>query len=76
MDNQNALLLLKSNNPAPTVEQMNSDRIIQLANNHWALCRVESHPPFKPQIVGDIYIQEICTSKCSIRRIMMTRNCV
>ncbi|KAK0071458.1 hypothetical protein PV326_001218 [Microctonus aethiopoides] len=46
MKSPNALLPLKSNNPAPTVEQINCDRITQLANKYWAPHTVESHLPF------------------------------
>ncbi|XP_043273212.1 RNA helicase aquarius [Venturia canescens] len=70
MENQNGPPA-KSNNPAPTVEQINSDRITQLANKYWAPHTTEKHLPFNAQIVEDIYIQEICASKFSIRRIMM-----
>ncbi|XP_076656944.1 RNA helicase aquarius [Halictus rubicundus] len=70
MENQNGTSV-KSNNPAPTVEQINADRITQLANKYWAPHTTDSHLPFNPQIVEDIYVQEICASKFSIRRIMM-----
>ncbi|XP_054010956.1 RNA helicase aquarius [Hylaeus anthracinus] len=70
MENQNGSTV-KSNNPAPTVEQINADRITQLANKYWAPHTTDSHLPFNPQIVEDIYVQEICASKFSIRRIMM-----
>ncbi|CAL1675407.1 unnamed protein product [Lasius platythorax] len=70
MESQNAPPI-KSNNPAPTVEQINADRITQLANKYWAPHTTDTHLPFKPQIVEDIYVQEICASKFSIRRIMM-----
>ncbi|XP_017796093.1 PREDICTED: intron-binding protein aquarius [Habropoda laboriosa] len=70
MENQNGATV-KSNNPAPTVEQINADRITQLANKYWAPHTMDSHLPFNSQIVEDIYIQEICASKFSIRRIMM-----
>ncbi|XP_024936105.1 RNA helicase aquarius isoform X2 [Cephus cinctus] len=70
MENQ-AQTPLKINNPAPTVEQINADRITQLANKYWAPHTTETHHPFNRQIVEDIYIQEICASKFSIRRIMM-----
>nr|XP_034177201.1 RNA helicase aquarius [Osmia lignaria]XP_034177203.1 RNA helicase aquarius [Osmia lignaria] len=70
MENQNGATV-KSNNPAPTVEQINADRITQLANKYWAPHTMDSHLPFNPQIVEDIYVQEICASKFSIRRIMM-----
>ncbi|XP_076383980.1 RNA helicase aquarius [Megalopta genalis] len=70
MENQNGTSV-KSNNPAPTVEQINADRITQLANKYWAPHTTDSHLSFNPQIVEDIYVQEICASKFSIRRIMM-----
>ncbi|XP_076284506.1 RNA helicase aquarius isoform X1 [Lasioglossum baleicum] len=70
METQNGTSV-KSNNPAPTVEQINADRITQLANKYWAPHTTDSHLPFNPQIVEDIYVQEICASKFSIRRIMM-----
>ncbi|XP_017876403.1 RNA helicase aquarius [Ceratina calcarata] len=70
MENQNGATV-KSNNPAPTVEQINADRITQLANKYWAPHTMDSHLPFCSQIVEDIYVQEICASKFSIRRIMM-----
>lgn len=70
MENQNGMTV-KSNNPAPTVEQINADRITQLANKYWAPHTMDSHLSFSSQIVEDIYIQELCASKFSIRRIMM-----
>nr|XP_050867940.1 RNA helicase aquarius isoform X1 [Vespula vulgaris] len=70
MENQN-VPSIKSNNPAPTVEQINADKITQLANKYWAPHTTDIHLPFNSQIVDDIYIQEICASKFSIRRIMM-----
>ncbi|KAJ8670441.1 hypothetical protein QAD02_001700 [Eretmocerus hayati] len=62
---------VKINNPAPTVEQINADKITQLANKYWAPHTADSHHPFNPQIVDDIYVEEICVTKFSIRRIMM-----
>ncbi|XP_018395244.1 PREDICTED: intron-binding protein aquarius-like [Cyphomyrmex costatus] len=62
---------IKSNNPAPTVEQINSDRITQLANKYWAPHTTNKHLAFDSQVVDDIYVQEICASKFSVRRIMM-----
>ncbi|XP_011502615.1 PREDICTED: intron-binding protein aquarius [Ceratosolen solmsi marchali] len=62
---------IKINNPAPTVEQINADRITQLANKYWAPHTSDSHLSFSAQIADDIYVEEICVSKFSIRRIMM-----
>ncbi|KAL2712688.1 intron-binding protein aquarius [Vespula squamosa] len=70
MENQ-SVPPIKSNNPAPTVEQINADKITQLANKYWAPHTTDIHLAFNSQIVDDIYIQEICASKFSIRRIMM-----
>ncbi|CAD6201771.1 GSCOCG00002767001-RA-CDS [Cotesia congregata] len=58
-------------NPAPTVEQITSDHITQIASKYWTPRETDSHLPFDKQIIEDIYIQEICASKFSIRRIMM-----
>ncbi|XP_068993772.1 RNA helicase aquarius [Neodiprion pinetum] len=71
MENPAVSLLVKTNNPAPTVDQINADRITQLANKYWAPHTTNSHLQFDPVIIEDIYIQEICASKFSIRRIMM-----
>ncbi|PSN56916.1 Intron-binding protein aquarius [Blattella germanica] len=61
----------KSKGPAPTVDQINADRITQLANQYWAPYTVENHLPFDDKIVEDIYIREIYGSSFAIRRIMM-----
>lgn len=42
-----------------------------MANKYWAPHTAELRSEFDSQIVEDIYIQEICASKFSIRRIMM-----
>lgn len=55
----------------PTVEQINADKITQLANKYWAPHTATFHLPFDPQIVDNIYVDEICVTKFSIRRIMM-----
>ncbi|XP_046401770.1 RNA helicase aquarius isoform X1 [Ischnura elegans] len=57
--------------PAPTVDQINADRITQLANQYWAPHTSENHLPFDHKIVEDIYVQEIRGSSFAIRRIMM-----
>ncbi|XP_058799863.1 RNA helicase aquarius [Phymastichus coffea] len=62
---------VKINNPAPTVQEINSDEITQLANKYWAPHTADSHLQFSAQIVDNIYINEISVSKFSIRRIMM-----
>lgn len=55
----------------PTVDQIISDRITQLANQYWAPYSAGTHLPFDAAIVEDIYFKEILNSKFSIRRVMM-----
>ncbi|KAF4519034.1 hypothetical protein B566_EDAN001619 [Ephemera danica] len=61
----------KAKGPAPTVEQINADRITQLANQYWAPYTVERHLPFDGKIIDDIYVKEIRGSNFAVRRIMM-----
>jgi len=49
-------------NAVPTVEQITSDRITQLANEYWSPGDGKK-PAFKPQIIDDIYRKEIKGSK-------------
>ncbi|KAF5271727.1 hypothetical protein FQA39_LY08050 [Lamprigera yunnana] len=56
---------------APTVEQLNSDRITELAEMYWAPHSITNHRPFDSNIIEDIYTQDICGSNFSIRRIMV-----
>ncbi|XP_008556253.1 RNA helicase aquarius [Microplitis demolitor] len=67
MDNNRVI----KTNPAPTVEQITSDHITQIASKYWTPQDSDSHSPFNKHVIEDIYIQEICASKFSIRRIMM-----
>nr|CAD7459465.1 unnamed protein product [Timema tahoe] len=61
----------KSKGPTPTVDQINADRVTQLASRYWAPYTVGNHLPFDEKVVDDIYITEIYGSNFSIRRIMM-----
>ncbi|KAJ7384679.1 hypothetical protein OS493_020260 [Desmophyllum pertusum] len=49
-------------NAVPTVDQITSDRITQLSNQYWAPGE-DKKKPYKPQIVDDIYREEIKGSK-------------
>lgn len=53
----------------PTVEQISSDQITQLANQYWA--PGEGKKSYKPQIVDDIYRKEIKGSKFAVKRVML-----
>ncbi|CAG9134017.1 unnamed protein product [Plutella xylostella] len=57
--------------PLPTVSQINSDRITQLANQYWSPQTKENHLPYDAAIVESIYQAEILGSNFSVRRIMM-----
>lgn len=62
---------VKSKGPAPTVDQINADRITQLANQYWSPHTKNNHLPFDQRVVEDIYETEIYGSQFSVRRIMM-----
>ncbi|XP_049959812.1 RNA helicase aquarius [Schistocerca serialis cubense] len=65
------IAITKSTGPAPTVEQINADRITQLANKYWAPYTIDNHHPYDSGIVEDLYVTEIYGSNFAIRRIMM-----
>ncbi|XP_057663610.1 RNA helicase aquarius [Diorhabda carinulata] len=56
---------------APTVQQINADRITELAEKYWAPHSVEEHLEFDPDVIEDIYMQDIRGCNFSIRRIMI-----
>ncbi|KAL9694348.1 hypothetical protein quinque_013633 [Culex quinquefasciatus] len=56
---------------ALTVAQINADELTFLANRFWAPDTTDSHEPYNPAIVEEIYRREICESRYSMRRIMM-----
>ncbi|KAK6621554.1 hypothetical protein RUM44_001361 [Polyplax serrata] len=62
---------VKAKTAAPTVDQINADRITQLAGLYWAPHSLETLRPYDPRVVEDVYFQEILGSNYSIRRIMM-----
>ncbi|XP_030764098.1 RNA helicase aquarius [Sitophilus oryzae] len=55
----------------PTVQQIQTDRITQLAEKYWAPHTVENHFEFEPNVIEDIYMTDIRGSNFSIRRIMV-----
>ncbi|CAG9762602.1 unnamed protein product [Ceutorhynchus assimilis] len=56
---------------APTVQQIQKDRITQLAEKYWAPHSAEKHVAFDPNVIEDIYMQDIRGSNFAIRRIMV-----
>lgn len=57
--------------PVVTVSEINADVISQKANLYWSPDNQNEHLPFDPNVIEEIYINEIVESKHSIRRIMM-----
>ena len=57
--------------PAPTVEQIQSDVITQLAGQYWAPYSTEPRAQFNPQVIEDIYSKELLGTKFAVRRIML-----
>ncbi|XP_071117060.1 RNA helicase aquarius-like [Haliotis cracherodii] len=54
-----------------TVEQIQGDTIMQVASQYWIEQALKEGSTFKPQIVEDLYKNEVVASKFSTRRIMM-----
>ncbi|XP_045466067.1 RNA helicase aquarius [Harmonia axyridis] len=55
---------------APTVEQINADRIMHLATKYWAPHSQEKLP-FDPEVIDNIYIEDIRGSNYSTRKIII-----
>ncbi|CAG0881256.1 unnamed protein product [Darwinula stevensoni] len=56
---------------APTVDQIFSDRITQVAYKYWSPQTKGNHSPFNADIIEEVYQNEIIGSSFSRRRIMM-----
>lgn len=56
---------------APTVEQIQSDVITQLANQYWAPFSSVPKKDYDPQIIDNIYRKELIGSNFSSKRIML-----
>ncbi|ESP05343.1 hypothetical protein LOTGIDRAFT_227972 [Lottia gigantea] len=54
-----------------TVEQIQADRITQLAQDFWSKKAIENGASFKPEIVEEVYKEEILKSNFAKKRIMM-----
>nr|CAI5820358.1 unnamed protein product [Callosobruchus analis]CAI5821137.1 unnamed protein product [Callosobruchus analis] len=55
----------------PTIEQISADRITELAEKYWAPHSKDKHRDYDPDIIEDIYMQDVRGSNFSIRRIMV-----
>ncbi|MDT1790697.1 hypothetical protein QLF87_23945, partial [Salmonella enterica subsp. enterica serovar Oslo] len=53
----------------PTLTQLNSEDIIQLANKYWSSDGSQFHQ-FDSKLIEDIYKNEILSSHFSVKRIM------
>ncbi|KAL1512806.1 hypothetical protein ABEB36_002332 [Hypothenemus hampei] len=62
---------LSQTTPTPTIQQLQKDRITQLAEKYWAPHSTKKHGEFNSDVVEDIYMQDIRGSNFSIRRIMV-----
>lgn len=55
----------------PTLSQIKSDKLTLLANQYWSPHSVDSHLPFNPDIIVDIYNNDIIRHDSYIRNIIM-----
>ncbi|KAK7100268.1 RNA helicase aquarius-like [Littorina saxatilis] len=61
----------KKNTSAVTVEQIQEDRLTQLANEFWSDPALRQNKPFNSQIVEDVYQKEMIGTDFSTKRLMM-----
>ncbi|XP_071955366.1 RNA helicase aquarius-like isoform X2 [Antedon mediterranea] len=61
----------KKQGPAPTVNQIISDSLTQLASRFWAPNSPIPLQPFDPKVVEDVYLNELVKTKFAIRRVML-----
>ncbi|KAI5746289.1 hypothetical protein M8J77_001932 [Diaphorina citri] len=71
MKDKEPKLEVKKQGSAPTVYQINKDRITEVAGKYWAPHSEGSHLPYDANIVTQIYRTEIIGCNFAIRRIMM-----
>ncbi len=60
-----------SRSSAPTMDQIQADRLTNLANKYWAPQTKKQHAEFDPQVVRDVYRQDLRGADFSTKRIMM-----
>lgn len=56
---------------APTVAQIKSDKLTLLSNQYWSPHENEKHSPFNPDIIVDIYKNEIIGASARLRNIIL-----
>ena len=54
-----------------TVEQISADRVTFLAQQYWSPDTKETHLPYDPQVISDIYSSEVRATDFSTRRIVV-----
>jgi hypothetical protein len=56
---------------APTVDQIQSDNLTELASQYWAPQTMAKHKPFDPKVINMIYKDDIKKTEFSTKRVMM-----
>ena len=64
-------LVRKSRQTAPTMDQIQSDRLTKFANEFWSPQTAKSHSDYNNDIIEDIYKKDLNTAESNIRRVMM-----
>ncbi|TRY75128.1 hypothetical protein TCAL_00660 [Tigriopus californicus] len=70
-DEPSASTKFKSRGSAPTLDQIQADRLTDLANSYWAPHTLKKHKDFDPQVIRDVYSNDLRGTDFSIKRIMM-----
>ena len=56
---------------APTMDQIQADRLTNLANKYWAPHTLKQHADFDGQIIAEVYAKDLKGAEFSVKRVMM-----
>ena len=62
---------IRPRSAAPTMDQIQADRLTNLANKYWAPHTQKQHADFDGQVIRDVYAQDLRGADFSVKRVMM-----
>ncbi len=62
---------VKGRSSAPTLDQIQADKLTNLANKYWAPHTLKEHADFNAGVITDIYTEDLKGTDFSVKRIMM-----
>lgn len=61
----------KSRTQAPTMDQIQQDRLTSLANQYWAPQTLKKHSDYNKEVIEEVYSKDLNTPESNVRRVMM-----